>query len=92
MRDTLNANMEAIITDYRYGYIRGLLRDGIVQQDPGKDRLALTDKLDKVLTNAFLGPLIMIGVLFLVFQVTFALGAYPARLGGGRLWLAGRVL
>lgn len=77
VRGTLNANMEAIITDYRYGYIRGLLRDGIVRQDPGKDRLALTDKLDKVLTNTFLGPLIMIGVLFFVFQLTFALGAYP---------------
>lgn len=77
VRGTLNANMEAIITDYRYGYIRGLLRDGIVRQDPGKDRLALTDKLDKGLTNTFLGPLIMIGVLFFVFQLTFALGAYP---------------
>ncbi|WP_165176864.1 ferrous iron transport protein B [Desulfovibrio sp. ZJ369] len=77
VRGTLNANMEAIITDYRYGYIRGLLRDGIMRQDPGKDRLALTDKLDKVLTNTFLGPLIMIGALFLVFQLTFVLGAYP---------------
>lgn len=77
VRCTLNANMEAIITDYRYGYIRGLLHDGIMRQDPGKDRLALTDKLDKVLTNTFLGPLIMIGALFLVFQLTFALGAYP---------------
>lgn len=77
VRGTLNANMEAIITDYRYGYIRGLLHDGIMRQDPGKDRLALTDKLDKVLTNTFLGPLIMICALFLVFQLTFALGAYP---------------
>ncbi|MFC4678671.1 ferrous iron transport protein B [Desulfovibrio legallii] len=77
VRDTLNANLESIITDYRYGYIRSLLRDGIVRQDAGKDRLALSDKLDKVLTNAFFGPLIMIGVLYLMFQVTFELGAYP---------------
>lgn len=77
VRDTLNANLESIITNYRYGYIRSLLRDGIVRQDAGKDRLALSDKLDKVLTNAFFGPLIMIGVLYLMFQVTFELGAYP---------------
>ena len=77
VRDTLNANLESIITDYRYGYIRSLLRDGIVRQDAGKDRLALSDELDKVLTNAFFGPLIMIGVLYLMFQVTFELGAYP---------------
>ncbi len=77
VRSTLNTNLESIITDYRYGFIRSLLRDGIVTQDAGKDRLALSDKLDKVLTNAFLGPLIMIGVLYLMFQVTFTLGAYP---------------
>lgn len=45
--------------------------------DAGKDRLALSDKLDKVLTNALLGPIIMIGVLHESFQVTFTLGAYP---------------
>lgn len=77
VRSTLNTNLESIITDYRYGFIRSLLRDGIVSQDAGKDRLALSDKLDKVLTNALLGPVIMIGVLFLMFQVTFTLGAYP---------------
>ncbi|SDF05518.1 ferrous iron transport protein B [Desulfovibrio legallii] len=77
VRDTLNTSLESIITDYRFGYIRSLLRDGIVRQDAGKDRLALSDKLDKVLTNAFFGPLIMIGVLYLMFQVTFELGAYP---------------
>ena len=77
VRSTLNTNLESIITDYRYGFIRSLLRDGIVTQDAGKDRLALSDKLDKVLTNALLGPVIMIGVLYLMFQVTFTLGAYP---------------
>ncbi|WP_374287834.1 ferrous iron transport protein B [Desulfovibrio desulfuricans] len=77
VRSTLNTNLESIITDYRYGFIRSLLRDGIIRQDAGKDRLALSDKLDKVLTNALLGPLIMVGVLYLMFQVTFTLGAYP---------------
>ena len=77
VRDTLNTNMESVITDHRYGYIRSILRDGIVSQDPGKSRLALSDKLDKVLTNAFFGPLIMLGVLYLIYQITFEVGAYP---------------
>lgn len=68
---------ESVITDARYGYIRGLLAQGVVKQDPGKDRLALSDRLDKILTNRFLGPLIMIGVLYLMFVITFNLGAYP---------------
>lgn len=90
MRGTLNANMESLITDHRYGYIRSLLRDGIVRQDPGKDRLALSDKLDKVLTNTFLGPLIMFGALYLMFQITFELGAYPQGwVEEGFGWLGG---
>ena len=71
------ATCESVITDARYGYIRGLLAQGVVKQDPGKDRLALSDRLDKILTNRFLGPLIMIGVLYLMFVITFNLGAYP---------------
>lgn len=72
-----NVSMESHITDARYGFIRGLLRDGVIRQDAGKDRLALSDKLDKVLTNAFFGPLIMLVVLYAVFQITIEIGAYP---------------
>ncbi len=77
LRDTLNTTPESIIADYRYGYIRGVLRNGVISQESNKSRLALSDKLDKVLTNTLLGPLIMLGVLFLIFQLTFVVGAYP---------------
>ena len=77
IRNTHSMSMESHITDARYGYIRGLLRDGVLRQDEGKDRLALSDKLDKVLTNAFFGPLIMLAVLYVVFQATIEIGAYP---------------
>ncbi len=89
-RATLNANLESLITDHRYGYIRSILRDGVFQQDPGKDRLALSDKLDKVLTNALFGPLIMIGVLYFMFYVTFKVGDYPKGwVEDGFAWLGG---
>ncbi|MDR2819736.1 MAG: ferrous iron transport protein B [Desulfovibrio sp.] len=77
LRDTLNTDIEAVVIGHRYGYIRSLLRDGVLRRDPGKDRLAVTDKLDRVLTNAFFGPLLMLVALFLVFQITFTLGDYP---------------
>ena len=77
VKSATQATCESVITDARYGYIRGLLAQGVVKQDPGKDRLALSDRLDKILTNRFLGPLIMIGVLYLMFVITFNLGAYP---------------
>lgn len=76
IRTTLNASPEAIIADYRYGYIRGVLSAGVISRGQ-KDRMALTDKLDRVFTNALFGPLIMLGILYIMFQVTFDLGAYP---------------
>ncbi|MBD5417541.1 MAG: ferrous iron transport protein B [Desulfovibrio sp.] len=77
IHDTFNASTESIITDHRYGFIHSILRDGVLDRDPGRDRLALSDKIDRVLTNAFFGPLIMLGVLYLMYQITFELGAYP---------------
>lgn len=77
VRDTFNSSIESIITDHRFGYIHSILKDGVIIQDPGKDRLAMSDKLDKVLTNVFFGPLIMLGVLYLMYQITFEVGAYP---------------
>ena len=77
IRATLNASTEAIIADYRYGYIRGVLSAGVISREGHRDRMALTDKLDKVFTNALFGPLIMLGILYVMFQVTFDVGAYP---------------
>lgn len=77
IRSTTGTSPEAVISDYRYGFIRGMLKDGIVTHVGNRDRLALSDKLDKVLVNPLLGPIIMLAVLYLVFQVTFVIGAYP---------------
>lgn len=77
IRDTLNTPPDSIITDYRYGFIHSILRDGIIQRDSSRNRLALSDKIDMVLTNVFFGPLIMLAVLYLMYQITFELGAYP---------------
>ncbi len=76
VRDLRHASCESVITDARYGYINGLLKD-CIKQDPGKDRLAFSDKLDKVLTNIILGPIIMIAVLYAMFYITIEYGAYP---------------
>ena len=74
---TLESTPEGIISDYRYGFINSALRDGVIRKDNTKDRLAFTDKLDKVLTNTILGPVIMLAIIYAMFWTTFELGAYP---------------
>lgn len=79
VNDTFNTDTESLITDHRYGYIHSILRDGVIHRDPARDRLAMSDKIDRVLTNAFFGPLIMLGVLYLMYKITFEVGAYPQQ-------------
>ena len=77
LASTLETTPDAVISDYRYGFINSVLRDGVVRKDDTKDRLAFTDKLDKVLTNTIFGPVIMLAVVYFMFWTTFIVGAYP---------------
>lgn len=76
IRQTVNVEPDAIIADYRYGFIRSILR-GVLDQQDANARLVLSDKLDRVLTNALLGPILMLGALFAIFLITITVGAYP---------------
>lgn len=76
---TLKTYPEAIIADYRYGFIASLLKQGVIVRDSLRQRMDLTDRLDKVLTHRFLGPVLMIGVLYVVYQITFVVGDAPRR-------------
>lgn len=73
---SLKTYPEAIITDYRYGFIASLLKGGIIHR-PDAFRRNFSETIDKVLTQQFFGPLAMIGVLYLLFWVTFTVGSYP---------------
>lgn len=75
---TLNSYPEAVIADYRYGYISGVLRQGVLnRRDDLSRRLAASDRMDLVLTHRLLGPVIMLAVLYGIYEVTFTLGAFP---------------
>ena len=77
IKDTHEVAPDAIIADYRYGFIRGVVRGVVKKAADRQDRLAMTDRIDKVLTNTLIGPLFMLAVMYLMFYVTFEVGAYP---------------
>jgi ferrous iron transport protein B len=76
-RKTLNTEPECLIADYRYGFITGLLKDGIVTRPSTQARFDITDKLDTVLTNRLAGPFLMFAIIYLMFELTFTLGEVP---------------
>ncbi|MBW6520911.1 MAG: ferrous iron transport protein B [Desulfoarculaceae bacterium] len=89
---TLDAYPEAIIADHRYGYIKSILRQGVQTHSFDTDRLYTSDKIDKILTNRLLGPVIMLMILFGLYQFTFAWSELPVSwLGILFGWLSGQV-
>lgn len=69
---------ETVITDARYGFITGLLRETFTQ--PVKAGQTLTEKIDTVLTHRIFGLPIFLFFMWLMFQLTFTVGSVPMNL------------
>ena len=68
---------EGVIADHRYGFVAGVVKR--VKTNPSVDRVYLSDRIDRFLTNRYLGPLVMAAVLFGLFQFTFFVSEVPIR-------------
>ena len=73
--DTLEEEPEGIIADHRYGHITGITKKAVKRKI--ELRLNLSDKIDKVLTNRIIGPLIMIAILYGIYAFTFWASEMP---------------
>ncbi|MCK5544340.1 MAG: ferrous iron transport protein B, partial [Desulfobulbaceae bacterium] len=77
LQQTMKTFPEAMIADHRYGYIKSILKQDVITRKYDLNRLYTSDRIDKVLTNRFFGPLIMIAVLFGLYQFTFTYSEIP---------------
>ncbi len=73
--DTLEEEPEGIIADHRYGYITGITKKSVKRKIEA--RLNLSDKIDKVLTNRIIGPLLMLAILYIIYVFTFSASEAP---------------
>jgi len=69
---------ETIITDAKYGFIDGALKETFVEKV--KDKRTRKRELDDLLTHKLLGFPIFLFFMWLMFQATFTLGSYPMEL------------
>ncbi|MDQ7790358.1 MAG: ferrous iron transport protein B, partial [Clostridia bacterium] len=65
---------ESLFADRRYGFIAGLIKETVTRKSTTEERLSISDRIDRVVTNRFLGIPIFFLSMFAVFQFTFALG------------------
>jgi ferrous iron transport protein B len=76
-----------ILSQSKYSFIRGALKEVFTMGENGINDKAY--KLDKWLTNRWLGFPILIIFLWIMFETTFTLGAYPqAWIEAGIEWLS----
>ena len=66
---------ETIITDAKYGFIDGALKETYQEQE--KDRYKIKREWDDVLTHKIWGFPIFLFLMWLMFQATFTIGSYP---------------
>ncbi|MDR3204433.1 MAG: ferrous iron transport protein B [Deltaproteobacteria bacterium] len=78
LNTTAKTYPEAIIADYRYGWIHSVLSNGVLKgADELMERTVFSDKLDLVLTHKVAGPVILIAVLYAMYFLTIEIGNYP---------------
>ncbi len=75
--DTFKTYPEALIADYRYGYIASVVKQGVIKSNTPENRIEFSDKIGKVLTHRFAGPVLMLAILYSMFYLTFSLGEIP---------------
>lgn len=75
LEEELNTDSETIITDAKYGFIAGALKGTYFDDPEGKRKKS--EGIDAVLTHKYLGFPIFTFFMWLMFQSTFSVGAYP---------------
>jgi ferrous iron transport protein B len=81
---------EIIVANARYGFIKGALLEAHIEAD--NENIDITEKIDRIITNRFLGLPVFALIIWLMFQFVFTLGKYPMgwiEYGFGKLsvWL-----
>ncbi len=73
LHDVYKEGPEEVIANARYAFIDGLTAEAV--KKPAVEKETTTDKIDKIVTNRILAPIIFVIVIFLLFHLTFTISA-----------------
>ncbi|RLD98204.1 MAG: ferrous iron transport protein B [Aquificota bacterium] len=87
LRDKLEGeiryDLETALVEKRYGYLKGLVRKFSKKKWDWEKRLSVSDKIDRMITNRFLGIPIFLVLMWITFKLTFSVGGPIADLIDG---------
>lgn len=67
-------DIESIFAEKRYGFINGIVKETVKRHMSAEEKQSVTDKIDRIVTNRYLGIPIFLFAMWAVFQFTFTLG------------------
>ena len=67
-----DTDFEATIADLRYQFITNECNKAVKAEKNGKEKISFSDRVDKILTNKWIGIPIFLVILFLIFHLTFS--------------------
>ena len=70
MEDDFDDDTESIITNERYTYISSIIGECVTKKSAGKDKLTISDKIDKIVTNRILALPIFAVIMILVYYIS----------------------
>jgi len=76
----LGYDLETALVERRYGYLKGLVGECTSRHYTFKERLNISDKIDRVVTNKFIGIPLFLALMWLTFQLVFTIGGPLADL------------
>ncbi|MFH0883191.1 MAG: ferrous iron transport protein B [bacterium] len=91
IRKHFNEDSSVVVGEQRYAYIHGAVRE-TVQHRTKLQRIDFTEMIDRIALNRYGGIFIFLGVMFLVYQFTFALGNPLSDLIDSGFSILGRLL
>ena len=88
MEFELGTDREAALADMRYTYIEKICADCVTRHRETKEQVR-SEKIDRVLTHKYFGIPIFLGLMLVIFWLTFTVIGAPLQdlLGGGIDWL-----
>jgi len=70
----LGYDLEAALVERRYAFLSGLIKESVGKKYDLIERLDISDRIDRILVNRYLGIPIFLGIMWLVFQFIFTIG------------------
>lgn len=67
-------DIASIIAEKRYGFIGGVVKEAVKRNISAEEKLSISDKIDRVVVNRYLGIPIFLLAMWAVFQFTFIIG------------------